>query len=79
MPYPRNMLSQGLDKRLQPGLAHAASVRPIRSSMFVTVETCHRPPRRVSIPRSFSSAIARKLVVPPARMSSTTSARSRAC
>ena len=40
----------------------------------------HRPPRRVSMPRALSSAaIARRVVAPPARMSATTGARSRAC
>jgi len=46
----------------------------------MTVETCQRPPRRVSMPRAFSSsAMARRLVAPPNRMSSRTGARSRAC
>ena len=69
-----------LDQRHQPGLAHAASRIPRRSSRFTTVETCQRPPRRVSMPRAFSStAIARKVMCPELRMSSMTGARSRAC
>jgi hypothetical protein len=42
-------------------------------------DTCHRPPRCVSIPRTLSSAaIARSVVAPLARMSAMTGARSRA-
>jgi hypothetical protein len=53
---------------------------PRRLSKFITVETCQRPPRRVRMPRAFiPSAIARRLVAPPARMSSTTALRSSAC
>ena len=48
----------------QPELA--PSRHPSRSSRFVTVETCQRPPRRVSMPRAFSSAaIVLRLVAPP--------------
>ncbi len=51
----------------------------IRFNKFITVETCQRPPRRVRMPRPFSSpAIARRLVAPPARISSTTARRSSA-
>ena len=51
-----------------------------RSSRFITVETCQRPPRRVSMPRAFTRpAMVRRLVAPPERMSSTTGARSCAC
>ena len=43
------------------------------ASRFVTVETCQRPPRRVSMPRTLSSpAIALRLVAPPVRMSAIT-------
>jgi Protein of unknown function (DUF3489) len=73
-------VGKGFDQRHQRGLPRPAPRIPRRSSKFITVETCHRPPRRVSMPRSFSSAaIARRLVAPLARMSSTTGARSRAC
>ena len=64
---------------LSPG-ASGVFLSSRRSRRFVTVDTCQQPPRRVSMPRLFScAAIARRLVAPPARMSSTTGARSRAC
>ena len=48
--------------------------------LTLRVETCQRPPRRVSMPRPFSSAaMARRLVAPPERMSATTGASSWAC
>jgi hypothetical protein len=53
---------------------------PSRVISSLTVETCHRLPRRVSIPRLFSSpAIARRLWGPSAPILATTSARSCAC
>ena len=49
-----------------PAPPHAASRTPSRSRRFITVETCQRPPRRVSMPRVLSShAIALRLVMPP--------------
>ena len=54
--------------------------RCTRFIRFRTFDTCHGPPRRVSMPRSFgAAAIVRRLVAPPARMSATTSAKSAAC
>jgi hypothetical protein len=47
---------RSLDQRHQPRLTHAASLSPNRSSRFVTVDTCQRPPRRVSMPQGFSLA-----------------------
>ena len=53
-----------------PLLAHVACRSPSRSRRFITVDTCQRPPRRVSMPRALSSpAIARRLVAPHERMS----------
>jgi hypothetical protein len=50
-----------------------------RFSRFITVHTCHRQLRRVRMPRLFiSAAMARRLVAPPLRMSSTTACRSSA-
>jgi uncharacterized iron-regulated protein len=51
-----------------------------RASMFRTLDTCHRPPRRVIIPRAFSaSASARSVVCPSARSAAMTGARAAAC
>ena len=61
----------------QVGTPHVRS--PSRSSRFITVDLCQRPPWRVSMPRALSSsAIAPRPTCPPARMSATTNARSRA-
>ena len=52
----------------------------ILSSTFRTFDTCHCPPRRVSMPRSLSAAaMPRSDVIPCRRKSSTTGARSHAC
>ncbi len=49
----------------------------VLANKFRTLDTCHCPPRRVRMPRSVSaSAIPRRLVAPPIRMSATTCARS---
>ncbi len=48
-----------------------------RPSRFRTFDTCHEPPRRVIMPRSFNAvAMPRSDVAPDARMSAITSARS---
>ena len=53
--------------------------QPSRSSRFPVFDTCQRPPRRVCMPRAFSSpAMARRLVAPPARVPAITGAWSRA-
>ena len=70
---------QRSDERNQLGLAHAASRDPSRSSRFITVDTCQRPPRRVRMPRAFgSAAITRRLRFRFARLSANSGARSRA-
>ena len=54
----------------------AIQARSSRASRFLTFDTCHRPPRRVFMPRAFSSAArARRVVWPWAWRSAMTGAR----
>ncbi len=54
-------------------------VRPKTAKRFRTLDACHRPLRRVLIPRAFSSnATARSDAWPSARISATTGASSAA-